>query len=44
VWQLVKDRIEESKEACLIVDDSVPDKGYSRFIDSPYAGFGRGIS
>jgi hypothetical protein len=33
VWKLVKDRIEDSKEACLIVDDSVHDKRYSRFID-----------
>jgi hypothetical protein len=33
VWQLVKDRIADSKEACLIVDDSVHDKRYSRFIE-----------
>jgi len=33
VWKLVKDRIEASKEACLIVDDSVQDKRYSRFIE-----------
>jgi len=33
VWKLVKDRIEDSKEACLIVDDSVHDKRYSRVID-----------
>ena len=33
VWKLVKDRIEDSKEACLIVDDSVQDKRYSRFIE-----------
>jgi hypothetical protein len=33
VWKLVKDRIEDSKDACLIVDDSVHDKRYSRFID-----------
>jgi hypothetical protein len=33
VWKLVKDRIEDSKDACLIVDDSVQDKRYSRFID-----------
>jgi hypothetical protein len=33
VWKLVKDRIEESKDACLIVDDSVHDKRYSRFIE-----------
>ena len=33
VWKLVKDRIKDSKDACLIVDDSVHDKRYSRFID-----------
>jgi hypothetical protein len=33
VWKLVKDRIEDSKEACLSVDDSVQDKRYSRFIE-----------
>jgi DDE superfamily endonuclease len=33
LWKLVKDRIEDSKDACLIVDDSVHDKRYSRFID-----------
>lgn len=33
VWQLVKDRIEDSKDAFLIVDDSVHDKRYSRFIE-----------
>ena len=33
VWQLVKDRLEDSKDACLIVDDSVHDKRYSRFIE-----------
>ena len=33
VGKLVKDRIEASKEACLIVDDSVQDKRYSRFIE-----------
>jgi hypothetical protein len=33
VWNLVKDRIEDSKEACLIVDDSVQDKRYSRFME-----------
>jgi hypothetical protein len=32
VWKLVKDRIEDSKDACLIVDDSVHDKRYSRFM------------
>jgi hypothetical protein len=33
VWKLGKDRIEESPDAFLIVDDSVPDKRYSRFIE-----------
>jgi hypothetical protein len=33
VWKLVKDRIADSKDACLIVDDSVHDKRYSRSID-----------
>jgi hypothetical protein len=33
VWKLVKGRIEDSKEAFLIVDDSVHDKRYSRFIE-----------
>jgi hypothetical protein len=33
VWQLVKDRIEDSKEAFLSVDDSVHDKRYSRFLE-----------
>jgi len=33
VWRLVKDRIDDCKEACLIVDDSVHDKRYSRFIE-----------
>jgi len=33
VWKLVKDRIEDSKDACLIVDDSVHDKRYSRFME-----------
>lgn len=33
VWKLVKDRIEDSKDACLIGDDSVHDKRYSRCID-----------
>ena len=32
VWKLVKDRIADSKDACLIVDDSVHDKRYSRAI------------
>ena len=33
VWKLVQERSEESKEAYLIVDDSVHDKRYSRFIE-----------
>jgi hypothetical protein len=33
VWQLVKERIADSKEAFLIVDDSGHDKRYSRFIE-----------
>jgi hypothetical protein len=33
VWKLVKDRIEDSKEAFLLVDDSVHDKRYSRFLE-----------
>ena len=33
VCKLVKDRIADSKEACLIVDDSVHDQRYSRSID-----------
>ncbi len=33
VWELVKDRIADSKEAFLLVDDSVHDKRYSRFIE-----------
>ena len=32
VWKVVKDRIDDSQDACLIVDDSVQDKRYSRFI------------
>jgi hypothetical protein len=32
VWKLVRERIEASKEAFLLVDDSVHDKRYSRFI------------
>ena len=50
VWKLVKDRIEDSKAAFLLVDDSVHDKRYSRFIDlvrAQYSGnehrVGRGI-
>src|SRR2546426_2387056 len=33
VWKLVKDRIEASKDACLIVEDSVHDKRYCRFME-----------
>jgi Transposase DDE domain len=33
IWKLVKDRIKDSKDACLSVDDSVHDKRYARFID-----------
>ena len=33
VWKLVKDHIEDSKDAFLIVDDSVQDKRYSRYIE-----------
>ena len=32
-WKLVKERIEDSKAAFLLVDESVHDKRYSRFID-----------
>jgi hypothetical protein len=46
VWQLVKDRLEDSKDACLIVDDSVHDKRYSRFIElvrTQYSGNEHGV-
>jgi DDE superfamily endonuclease len=33
VWKLVKDRIEDSQDAFLLVDDSVQDKRYSRFLE-----------
>jgi hypothetical protein len=33
VWKLVKDRIDDSKEAFLLIDDSVQDKRYSHFIE-----------
>jgi len=33
VWKLVQDRIADSKDAFVIVDDSVHDKRYSRFIE-----------
>jgi hypothetical protein len=37
VWKLVKGRIEDSRDAFLIVDDSVHDKRYSRFIELVWA-------
>jgi len=46
VWRLVKDRIEDSKEAFLIVDESVHDKRYSRFIElvrAQYSGNEHGV-
>jgi hypothetical protein len=46
VWKLVKDRIEDSKDACLSVDDSVHDKRYSRFIElvrAQYSGNEHGV-
>lgn len=46
VWKLVKDRIKDSKDACLIVDDSVHDKRYSRFIElvrAQYSGNEHGV-
>jgi hypothetical protein len=46
VWQLVKDRIEDRQDACLIVDDSVQDKRYSRFIElvrAQYSGNEHGV-
>ena len=33
LWKLVKDRIEDSKAAFFLVDDSVHDKRYARFIE-----------
>ena len=41
VWQLVKDRLDDSHDAFLMVDDNVHDKRYSRFIElvrAPYSG------
>ena len=32
-WKLVKDRIKDRQDAFLIVDDSVQDKRYARFIE-----------
>jgi len=33
LWELVEPHLQDSPESCLIVDDSVLDKNYSRFID-----------
>jgi hypothetical protein len=33
LWELVRGRIEDCREAFLIIDDSVQDKRYSRFIE-----------
>jgi hypothetical protein len=46
VWKLVKERIEDSREAFLIVDDSVHDKRYSHFIElvrAQYSGNEHGV-
>jgi hypothetical protein len=46
VWKVVKDRIDDSKDAYLIVDDSVQDKRYSRFIElvrAQYSGNEHGV-
>jgi hypothetical protein len=46
VWKLVKDRIQDSPDACLIVDDSVQEKRYSRFIElvrAQYSGNEHGV-
>ena len=46
VWKLVKDQIEDSREAFLMVDDSVHDKRYSRFIElvrAQYSGNEHGV-
>ena len=46
VWQLVKGRIEDGPDAVLIVDDSVHDKRYSRFISlvrAQYSGTEHGV-
>jgi hypothetical protein len=46
VWKLVKERIEDHPAACLIVDDSVHDKRYSRFIElvrAQYSGNEHGV-
>jgi len=34
VWDLVKELIHNTEDAFLIIDDSVPDKRYSRLIES----------
>ncbi len=34
LWELVKDRIDDSEEAFLLVDDSVQNKEYSRSIET----------
>jgi hypothetical protein len=46
IWKLVKDRLDDSPEAFLIVDDSVHDKRYSRFIElvrAQYSGNEHGV-
>ena len=46
VWQLVKGRIEDGPNVVLIVDDSVHDKRYSRFISlvrAQYSGTEHGV-
>lgn len=46
LWRLVQGLIDESPEACLIVDESVQDKRYSRFIEvvkRQYSGAVRGL-
>ena len=46
LWRLVKNEIDYSKEGVLIVDDSVQDKRYSRFIElvkRPYSGTVKGL-
>ena len=46
VWKVVKDPIKDSREAFLLVDDSVHDKRYSRFIElvrAQYSGNEQGV-
>lgn len=46
VWELVKDRIDDSEEAFLLVDDSVQNKQYSRAIETvklQYSGNEHGV-